>query len=445
MRKLTWKIARLKAKYGFNPRRLWMRYLLGASIIFALMFVSHQSSLKAISTGKDDAYFIKLSGQQTIVSQQLHLTVNQYRIRPTKELHSELERLLASFARTHQILVESVYVSPELSALYFGNGEGQGLAADSMTFMNELAVFIGKEMSSPEAQEAYHFINEFVPSTLLEKLKSSVVLQKVKADANFKDLKSLLDKTLLALGVILLLEFIFIYMPGQRSVVRAIDRLEKHRSNLRRSRKALEKKNSELNNSYNQMEHAAFHDALTGLANRRYLEQELSERIVKYAKLDGSMAALHIDLDNFKTINDTLGHKAGDHLLEHAAKLFKTHARATDFVSRIGGDEFVILTDEHINEERAARIAQRLINAFAKPVPFEGKDLKVSASIGIDLFNPKDKLGDNSVSDILSQADVALYLAKERGRNCYEFFNYDQYQKYLENLVTEGKAINEKK
>lgn len=442
---LKWKLARLRVRYGVNPRRLWVRYLVGLTIIFLLIVTSHQSSLSVIEAGTEDVHLIKLSSQQAVVSQQLHLTVNQYRLRPTENSREQLDAHIESFTKSHNILASTGGASPELAALYFGDGVDGGLDKDSRLLIEQLKIFTENRLSSREAISAYYFINDFVPEVLLNKLKQSAFLHQQNAENNFKALESLQYITLSLSALVLLIEFFVIFMPAQRSVARTLNRLHRQKRNLRRARRELVNKNEELNTSYNEMEHAALHDPLTGLANRRYLEQQLSERINTYAKLDGQMAALHIDLDNFKTINDTLGHKAGDHLLKHAAEIFTNHARVTDFVSRIGGDEFVILTDDHINEERAARIAQRLINAFAKPVMFEGEKLKVSASIGIDLFNPKDKLASNCVSDILSQADVALYMAKEKGRNCYEFFSYEQYQAYLEDLVDQGKTINEKR
>lgn len=445
MLSLKWKLARLRVRYGVNPRRLWVRYLVGLTIIFLLIVTSHQSSLSVIEAGTEDVHLIKLSSQQAVVSQQLHLTVNQYRLRPNENLRQQLDVLIESFIASHDMLAETAGSSPELKALYFGEGPDGELDKDSRLLIEQLKIFTENRLSSRPAIAAYYFIDDFIPEILLSKLKQSVILHQRKSQSNLGALKNLQYVTLLLSAFVLLVEFFVIFMPAQRSVARTLNRLQRQKRNLRRARRELVNKNEELNSSYNEMEHAALHDPLTGLANRRYLEQELSERISTYAELDGQMAALHIDLDNFKTINDTLGHKAGDHLLKHAAQIFANHARATDFVSRIGGDEFVILTDDHINEERAARIAQRLINAFAKPVMFEGEKLKVSASIGIELFNPKDKLASNCVSDILSQADVALYMAKEKGRNCYEFFDYNQYQAYLEELVDKGESINEKR
>lgn len=442
LQSIKWKLARLRVRYQVNPRRLWVRYMVGLTIIFLLIVTSHQSSLNVIKTGTDDVYLIKLSSQQAVVSQQLHLTVNQYRLRPTDNIRAQLEGHIASFMKSHEILVLNIGGDKDLQSLYFGEGD---LDKDSQLFIEQLKIFIGNRLSSRQAIAAYYFINDFVPEVLLDKLKRSAFFHQQNADRDFKALENLQYITLTLSAFILILEFFVIFMPAQKSVARTLDRLQRQKRTLRRARTELVNKNEELNSSYSEMEHAALHDPLTGLANRRYLEQELSKRIQACAKLDGSMAALHIDLDNFKTINDTLGHKAGDHLLKHAARIFTQQARSTDFVSRIGGDEFVILTDDQINEERAARIAQRLINAFARPVMFEGDRLKVSASIGIDLFNPKDKLASNCVSDILSQADVALYMAKEKGRNCYEFFSYEQYQSYLKDLVDQGKSINEKK
>jgi diguanylate cyclase (GGDEF)-like protein len=164
------------------------------------------------------------------------------------------------------------------------------------------------------------------------------------------------------------------------------------------------------------MEHNSLHDSLTGLPNRRYLDQQL---------LDSDSgrkptALLHIDLDRFKHINDTLGHAAGDAMLVHAASVLKANTRADDFVARIGGDEFVIAITEPTDEVRLSARARRIIEQMRQPVPFENHQCRFGVSIGI-------AIADTSARDygrrMLIDADIALYRAKSNGRSRFEFFS----------------------
>ena len=131
-----------------------------------------------------------------------------------------------------------------------------------------------------------------------------------------------------------------------------------------------------------------------------------------------SIALLHIDLDRFKEINDTLGHAAGDAMLVHAAKVLKANIRTTDFVARTGGDEFVVVCTSDGTQERMASLAERIIRRMQKPVSYQGTECRFGVSVGITsqtgkIVDPK---------RLLVNADIALYRAKSRGRNRYEFF-----------------------
>jgi diguanylate cyclase (GGDEF)-like protein/PAS domain S-box-containing protein len=163
----------------------------------------------------------------------------------------------------------------------------------------------------------------------------------------------------------------------------------------------------------------AHHDTLTGLPNRALLLDRL-EFILAAARRHGShVAILFIDLDNFKTVNDSLGHAAGDALLRVIASRIEDALRSADVVSRLGGDEFLVVLPELEDEQAPVHVAEKLIAAVSEPVPLEGQSLSVSPSIGISLF-PRDG---TTVDALIKNADAAMYLAKERGRSNYQFFN----------------------
>lgn len=180
--------------------------------------------------------------------------------------------------------------------------------------------------------------------------------------------------------------------------------------NLMRERQLSESKNAELEAAKARIEHVALHDSLTGLPNRRYLDEMLA------SSPEDHTALLHLDLDRFKDINDTLGHAAGDAMLMHASRIIKANARADDFVARIGGDEFVVVCQGRDNKELAA-LADRIIEEMRQPVDYRGHQCRFGVSIGIAA------LGGIDAKQLLVNADLALYRAKSRGRNRFEFFN----------------------
>jgi diguanylate cyclase (GGDEF)-like protein/PAS domain S-box-containing protein len=167
----------------------------------------------------------------------------------------------------------------------------------------------------------------------------------------------------------------------------------------------------------------AFYDTLTGLPNRRLLMDRLAHAVAEHARLDRFGAVLLLDLDNFKSINDTLGHDNGDLLLDLVAERLLASVPAPDVVARLGGDEFVIvLEDLGTLEEAAARqagdVARRILAALGTPFDLAGYERHVTPSIGVALFGGAAP----AVSELLKQADLAMYQAKAAGRNTFCFF-----------------------
>ena len=169
------------------------------------------------------------------------------------------------------------------------------------------------------------------------------------------------------------------------------------------------------------MSHLARHDFLTALPNRLLLTERLSWSIGQAQRHHKQVALLFLDLDYFKDINDALGHLIGDQLLQSVAGRLLECVRSTDSVCRQGGDEFVILLAEIERRQDAAQVAEKLVAAQLAPHRVEGHELHVTLSIGISIY-PDDGL----VADALMQnADTAMYCAKAKGRNNYQFFTAD--------------------
>jgi diguanylate cyclase (GGDEF)-like protein/PAS domain S-box-containing protein len=170
-----------------------------------------------------------------------------------------------------------------------------------------------------------------------------------------------------------------------------------------------------------QINYMATHDVLTGLPNRLMFNQLLNQAIRSAQRHKRQLAVLFIDLDRFKTINDSLGHEAGDRLLKEIGKRFKRSLRADDVIGRMGGDEFVILIEEVNELNQVALVAHKILSSTIKPMVLTGEECRITASIGISIY-PKDGLDEQS---LMKNADIAMYFAKEEGRNNYQFYSKD--------------------
>lgn len=181
---------------------------------------------------------------------------------------------------------------------------------------------------------------------------------------------------------------------------------------------ALEHEIVERTHVEKQLAFAAFHDELTGLCNRAFLMERLNDILTKPGGGEQAWAILFLDLDRFKVVNDSLGHKIGDSVLIEAARRFAGCVRSCDTLVRLGGDEFIILIDDIDDIEVACEVARRFLRTFDAPFAVGGRELYASASIGIAISES----GNDRPEDILRNADIAMYRAKAMGKKRYEIF-----------------------
>ena len=205
------------------------------------------------------------------------------------------------------------------------------------------------------------------------------------------------------------------------------DKLVSSRDEAERAKRLVEARNVELEMAKARLEYNALHDALTGLPNRRYLDAELTKVTTECAASSDSVVLLHIDLDRFKQINDTLGHAAGDAMLVHVARLLEAAVAAEDFVARVGGDEFIVICRSCPGTDEITELATNIIEAISRPVPHKNHLCRFGACIGIAMESG----GAIRRERLLVNADIALYRAKARGRNRAEFFS-EELQAHLE-------------
>lgn len=162
----------------------------------------------------------------------------------------------------------------------------------------------------------------------------------------------------------------------------------------------------------------AYYDDLTDLANRTLLDRHLKKAMARSKRKSHPLCVMFIDLDGFKNVNDTLGHETGDLLLKEVAKRLNESVRDEDFISRLGGDEFIIVFEE-TDKHEVQDIAERVLTNISKPYNLEGKQAKVTPSIGISMY-PDDGADRET---LLNNADKAMYFAKNKGKSNYQFYS----------------------
>ena len=182
-----------------------------------------------------------------------------------------------------------------------------------------------------------------------------------------------------------------------------------------------------------QLTHQAFHDPLTGLANRALFRDRVSHALALAQRQSNPITVLFLDLDDFKRVNDSLGHAEGDRLLIAAAERFLSCARAADTVARLGGDEFAILLEHSAGPEGRGELLERLATAMSHPFTLSGNQVQVSASIGVATAGAGD-----SADDLLRNADVAMYAAKRRGKGRSETYESRMYADVRHRLEMEA-------
>ncbi len=182
-----------------------------------------------------------------------------------------------------------------------------------------------------------------------------------------------------------------------------------------------------------QLAHQAFHDTLTGLANRALFRDRVEHALARSVRNPQPVIVMFLDLDNFKTVNDSLGHAAGDQLLVAVAKRLHTCLRVTDTIARFGGDEFAILLEDSKHPEDSVAVAERITAELHLPFRIEDKQVFVGTSIGIASSHLSD-----TAEELLRNADVAMYIAKNDGKGCYQVFEPHMHALAMERLDLEG-------
>lgn len=183
-----------------------------------------------------------------------------------------------------------------------------------------------------------------------------------------------------------------------------------------------------------QLTHQALHDPLTKIANRALFRDRVEHALARLTRNHVSIAVLFLDLDNFKSINDSLGHAAGDKLLVHVAERLQDCLRNSDTAARLGGDEFAVLIESVTHEDESVNIANRILDVFCEPFSIEGNEVYVGTSIGIAAGSAETA----GSEELLRNADLAMYLAKGRGKGKYVVFESKMHEALMERIELEA-------
>ncbi len=225
-------------------------------------------------------------------------------------------------------------------------------------------------------------------------------------------------------------------IPPHHALAEMLMLLQTNRNAMEDARdlaRKIKERNGELEQLTEALRKQAYHDALTGLPNRLMLRERLSHAIARARRQQSRLAVLFIDLDRFKSVNDSLGHRVGDQLLHLVAERIRGALRETDTVAREGGDEFLVLLEDVQEPEQAGRVAEKILKRLNQPYQVQNTQLQCGASVGVSLY-PMD--GEDE-DQLISHADAAMFDSKREGRNCVRFFSEESWRRVTHRLEIE--------
>lgn len=386
-----------------NAERLWVHYTVALSTIFALLFSTHVVNRFIIEQGAAAITVLNTSGNQVLLGHEILVHAEAAITKDSRHFQA-LDQSIAAFEQAHRQIVTSPIWSDVLQSHYFGDARPIDTAVKSFAAL-------ARQLSSaePDAQNGIlaGLQESYTPRGLKGQLQTATDLIDDTARAEVMRL-SALQSMLIKLSVALLVvEVLVIFVPAQLTVRGNIQKLRKQSERLQTSRAELKDANAWLHYTIN-------HDTLTGLPNRSSLMTSLKE--VLSDQHGPEMGVVFIGLDDFKSINDSAGHDFGDAVLCQMARVLKSCVDDHHVVARIGGDEFVLISDE-----TAQSLVDRVRASFAEPLEVNGRRMPLSLSIGyMEIAAGKqDPLG------VMADLGLALQTAKNQGGNRSQRF-YDQ-------------------
>ena len=379
-------------------RRIRRAYMLALSLIAATTLAVFAIERDAMKRFEESATILNVAGKQRMLSQQIAILSAEYvtagngsvarlvagKIIETKtdmnDSYAWLLEKAASFGRDGEL-------TPGTHAVYFE--EPHNVDRRLRQYFEKINALLESDGNARLAR--YNTAKFDAVGYLVNALDAAVSQLERDAKAKVAAMRDLRAALMIFVLLVLVCEWLFIFRPLAKTV---------------------ERKTRALEDAREAVAHTAMHDPLTDLPNRRMLDQTLATTLAQSARLGKPLTICHLDLDHFKNINDTLGHSVGDKVLLHATTVLRNATRTSDFIARVGGDEFVIVDCTFGGYEGATVMAERIVERMARPFEVDGHVCRIGTSIGIAIHDA----GDESLDAIMSRADIALYHAKELGR-----------------------------
>ena len=408
-----------KVLFASHPKHLWKRYVVAVAVIAALLGTAHVTATLALQASAKNAELINLAGRQRMFSQRIMYLGLRASHHTEPNTVDRSAATITALSDTQDRLARAPALSVELRELYVGEA---ALNQRVDTFAR-----IARQISAnPEnAHDSLSALLGFDSEAMLQDLNRATLMFEAKAQRDARYLALIENTSFYAALIILMIEAIIIFVPAHRLVTRAMADLEAQSKIATQAKHHAIKRNRELKSLKEKIEHDALHDPLTGLPNRRALEAIMLSTKQLVADTGGLVSVVHLDLDRFKQINDTLGHAAGDYVLKHVGAILQSCTRPQDFIARMGGDEFVILPALNASPKDLIALSERIISALRDPVYYKDGPCHLGASIGISFAGNEAQPSQIDPADLLIKADIALYRAKDSGRNRYAFFTPD--------------------
>ncbi len=398
--------------FSARPKQLWRRYLIALGLIVSLLLGSHIAHVMTMKRGADDTTIINLSGRQRMLSQRILFLTSELSSINGQYAAKLMEDAIQQFENAHKTLLSHVGQSGVIADHYAVN-QDVGLDHTTKNFIALSRLVLSEGGQNTDSVDLQRELGAF---RVLRDLDIAVDLFEAQADSRAYNLHLIQEVTLFLAVLTVIAEGVLIFWPAQVIINRAISGLDRRNQEVMAT-------NRELAELADKMTHAALHDTLTGIANRHRLEQELHARLA--SETDDVLCLMHIDLDRFKEVNDTLGHQVGDQVIQHCAKIMALTIRDDDLVARVGGDEFIVVLELPRNHasQKANDIAESLIKRISEPFDIDRNKISVGASIGIAFH-----AGAENAMTLIGNADIALYQAKNDGRGVSRFFNNEMRQ-----------------
>ncbi|WP_436399450.1 putative bifunctional diguanylate cyclase/phosphodiesterase [Roseobacter sp. S98] len=392
-----------------KPDHLWKRYAFAVLFVAGMLATVHVVSLKSTKMLASHAELVSEAADQRMLSQRILFYMNRYAETGSMSAQEGLVGAAIAFDQAQQQLSARTDLPPAVEKFYRETG---AIPLDRLSERFSAMALYFPQSEGEERENIREQLNLWAKTELLDRLDMMVSLFKAGLAREMDRLQWIQEAAFVSAIVVLIAEALLIFLPAQVSVNRAFSRLERRRSQLLASYQKARARNDELKQAHKSLNYAATHDVLTGLANRRALNSYMSRVARGSDEGDVGICLLKIDLDFFKSVNDTLGHAAGDEVLVKVARLLRKHAQAEDFIARIGGDEFVIVVTSRAAPRFVETVADNIVKAISAPLVIKGKPCRIGASVGYTFASSSTATQDQ----LLIEADLALYRAKRGGR-----------------------------